>query len=247
MFVGAASLADSNKFISALGKNPKGQLEHPWLGELPLVYEDHSQNISTKRGLVKLSLSFVRDGITPTITAPTLTSSADHATNVETISSRSFANDVEQMSVADINTTQANYRGALNALVDITSRMNLADDNHQDTNHAINEAINSVSNLNNEPVAFSESFSTAVDTVATNVRTEPTSPNQVVDNSRSAQAFMLNPVKADSPTSHFNTQMVTGAVKISRDLSELERANSFDITTTQVSTMESVELYDSLV
>ncbi len=60
VLVGRNSLVDANNLLANLNKTPKGELEHPWLGELSLVFESHSQKIDTKLGLVTLSLSFVR-------------------------------------------------------------------------------------------------------------------------------------------------------------------------------------------
>ncbi len=117
VFVGANSLADANAFISNLEASPTGELEHPWLGELPLVFETFSQSISTKRGLVILSLTFVRAGVSPTITARTKVRAKEQASIVESLSSQSFSQDVKGMSVSEINQTQDRFTQALNVLV----------------------------------------------------------------------------------------------------------------------------------
>ncbi|WED23497.1 DNA circularization N-terminal domain-containing protein [Vibrio sp. JC009] len=272
IFVGPASLADANAFISDLEETPEGELEHPWLGELPLTFESFSQSISTKRGVVTLSLTFVRSGVSPTITAPTIVRSKQQARVVENVSAKSFSKDVESMSVAEVNQTQKDYKESLNVLVDITNRLNLADDELNDINHSINEASSAISSLSNQPDEFADLFGTAVDSVADGVQAEPDSPSEAVDNSRNAQALMLNQMKEGAPSDHYNVQMVTGAVKMSKDLTKLEQSDSFDITTatkqptimesdlsalmdgldtcisetTLVSTMESMELFDSL-
>ena len=109
--------------------------------------------------------------------------------------------------------------------------------------------------------------------MADGVQAEPASASEAVDRSRNTQALMLKQVKDDSPTNHYNVQMVTGAIKMSKDLSELEKVDHFNVITTskqpvimqgdlsalvvgvderineatKVSTMESMALYDSLV
>lgn len=272
VFVGASSLADANAFIENLEANPKGELEHPWLGELPLVFEEHSLSISTKKGLVTLSLKFVRSGTSPSITAPTTVRTKAQASIVEELSRKSFVEEVKELDVSQINQVQSDANSALNVLVDITNRLNLADDSLQDINHAINEAFSAVSRISTNPAEFADLFSNAVDTVSEGVQSEPDSESEAVDNSRNAQALMLGEVKADSPAKHHNVQMVTGAVKMSKDIANLETNDSFDITvtqkqpeiiksdlstliasvddrikdTTQVSTPESVQLYDAL-
>lgn len=272
VFVGASSLADANALIDNLEANPQGELEHPWLGELPLVFEDHSLSFSTKKGLVTLSLKFVRSGTSPSITAPTTVRTKAQADIVESLSKKSFVEEVKGLDVSQINEVQGNATSALNVLVDITNRLNLADDSLQDINLAINEAFSAVSSLSTNPAEFADLFSSAVDTVSEGVQSEPASESEAVDNSRSAQALMLGEVKTDSPTKHHNVQMVTGAVKMSKDVTDLEANDSFEITltqkqpeiiqsdlstlivsvddrikeTTQVSTQESIELYDAL-
>ncbi|WP_076589681.1 DNA circularization N-terminal domain-containing protein [Vibrio ostreicida] len=272
VFVGSSSLADANALIDNLEANPQGELEHPWLGELPLIFEDHSLSFSTKKGLVALSLKFLRSGTSPTITAQTTVHTKAQAGIVEGLSKTSFIEEVEELDVAQINQVQSDATRTLNVLVDITNRLNLADDSLQDINLAINEAFSAVSSLSTNPAEFADRFAHAVDTVSEGVQSEPSSESEAVDKSRIAQALMLSEVKRGSSTKHHNVQLVTGAVKMSKDITDLETNEQFDITlaqkqpeiiksdlstliinvddrikeTTQVSTQESIELYDAL-
>ncbi|WP_075990095.1 DNA circularization N-terminal domain-containing protein [Vibrio fluvialis] len=273
VFVGADSLADANAFIANLESSPSGELEHPWLGELTLVFETFSQNISTKRGVVTLSLSFVRAGTQPTINTSATVRVKQQASAVESVSAQSFARDVKSLSVADINQTQNDFTQSLNVLVDITHRLNLADDKLQSINSAINEAFGAISSISSAPDKFATLLSTAVDRVAEGVQSEPDSDSEAVDNARTAQQLMLGQVKEDAVTPHYNIQMVTGAVKVSKDVTRLEKQDQFDITavskqpaiiqsdlaalldgidervreTTSVSTVESLDIFDALV
>ena len=272
VFVGASSLADANALIKNLDETPRGELEHPWLGELSLVYEDVSQSISTKKGLVTLSLKFVSSGSSPSISAPTIVRTKTQASAVENLSKESFTKEVQTLDVSEINQVQSDAISALNVLVDITNRLNIADDNLQDINHAINEAFSAVSSISTNPTEFADLLSTAMDAVADGVQSEPSSGNDAVDNSRSAQALLIGEVKANAPTQHHNVQMVTGAVKVSKDITYLEKNDSFDITlvtkqpatikgdlstliisiderikcTTRTSTIENIDLFDAL-
>ncbi|MFA0551914.1 DNA circularization N-terminal domain-containing protein [Vibrio lentus] len=272
VFVGPSSLADANVLIENLEAKPTGELEHPWLGELPLVFEDVSQSISTKKGLVTLSLKFARAGSSPSITAPISVRTKTQANIVESLSKRSFVKEVNGLDVSDIHRVQSDVTSALNVLVDITNRLNLEDENLQDINYAINKAFSAVSSLSTNPTEFADLFSASVNAVADGVQAEPNSSNEAVDNSRSAQALLLGEVKPDTPTQHHNVQMVTGAVKMNKDITHLEKGDRFDITqsakqpetinndlstlivgiderikeTTQVSTLESIELFDAV-
>ncbi|EKO3425673.1 DNA circularization N-terminal domain-containing protein [Vibrio fluvialis] len=273
VFVGADSLADANAFIVNLESSPAGELEHPWLGELTLVFDTFSQSISTKRGVVTLSLSFVRAGTQPTINTSATVRVKQQASAVESVSAQSFARDVKSLSVADINQTQNDFTQSLNVLVDITHRLSLADDKLQNINSAINEAFGAISSISSAPDKFATLLSTAVDRVAEGVQSEPDSDSEAVDNARTAQQLMLGQVKEDAVTPHHNIQMVTGAVKVSKDVTRLEKQDHFDITavnkqpaiiqsdlaalldgidarvreTTSVSTVESLDIFDALV
>lgn len=272
VFVGASSLADANAFIDKLESNPQGELEHPWFGELSLVFEEHSVSISTKKGLVTLSIKFVRAGESPSITASTTVRTKAQANIVESLSKQSFIEQVKVLDVSELNQVQSDTTQVLNVLVDITNRLNLADDSIKSINLTINEAFSAVSSLSTNPAEFADRLSQAIDSVAEGVQSEPGSESEAVDNSRSAQRLMLGEVKSESPTNHHNVQLVTGAVKMSKDITQLEANDSFDITlaqkqpeiiqsdlstlavsfdarikdTTQVSTKESIELYDAL-
>ncbi|CAM3078998.1 DNA circularization N-terminal domain-containing protein [Vibrio neptunius] len=272
VFVGASSLADANALIDNLEANPQGELEHPWLGELVLVFEEHSLSINTKKGLVTLSLKFVRAGNSPSITAAKTVRAKAQADIVESLSQQSFVEEVKGLDVSQINEVQSSATNALTVLVDITNRLNLADDALKDINLAINEAFSAVSSLSTHPAKFAERFSRAVDTVSEGVQAEPDSESEAVDNSRIAQALILGQVKPESPTQHHNVQLVTGAVKMSKDVTNLEANDSFEIAltqkqpeimesdlsalvasieerikeTTQVSTQKSIQLYDAL-
>ncbi|MBY8138917.1 DNA circularization N-terminal domain-containing protein [Vibrio fluvialis] len=273
VFVGADSLADANAFIANLESSPTGELEHPWLGELTLVFDTFSQSISTKRGVVTLSLSFVRAGTQPTINTSATVRVKQQASAVESVSAQSFARDVKSLSVADINQMQDDFTQSLNVLVDITHRLNLADDKLQSINSAINEAFGAISSISSAPDKFATLLSTAVDRVAEGVQSEPDSDSEAVDNARTAQQLMLSQVKEDTVTPHHNIQMVTGAVKVSKDVTRLEKQDQFDITAvskqpaiiqsdltallegidarvaeiTSVSTVESLDIFDALV
>lgn len=229
VFVGAGSLADANSFIADIEETPEGELEHQWLGEMSLVFETYSQSISTKRGLVTLSLTFVRSGITPTITATAIVRSKEQASIVENISKESFVQDVNEMNVSELNKVQEHFEEALNVLVDITNRLHIDNEQLQEINESVNAALDSVSGIANDPASFADQLSNAVDAVSEGVQSEPESESEAVDNSRSAQNLMLSQVKADASSTHYNVQMVTAAVKMSKDLTELEKADSFEI------------------
>lgn len=230
VFVGASSLADANAFIDNCEASPEGELEHPWLGELKLVYETYSQNINTKRGLVTLSLSFVRAGISPTISAPTIVRTREQASIVERISTQVFVKDVGAMSVSEITQTQNDFTALHDGLVDITNRLGLDDETKQDINNALNNVHSAISSIKNDPEDFANLMSVAVDAVANGVQQEPDSISEAANHSRSAQSSLLKLLTEESPSSHYNTQLVTASVKMNKSLTELEASDIYDVT-----------------
>ncbi|MGL4225422.1 MAG: DNA circularization N-terminal domain-containing protein [Vibrio sp.] len=239
VFVGISSLADSNNFIEALHTSPVGELEHPWLGELPLVFDSFSQNISTKRGIVTLGLSFVRAGAQPSINAIRQVRSKQLAATAETASTSSFSNDVSKLSTADINQLQSNYTSALDTLTDITHRINTSIDQVQslvannpikEAHRAINAARAAVSRLAQQPGYFSNLFSSAASAVSIGVQSIEYSEGVAIDSSRTAQTLLLDQV-SDSPVlPHYNIQIAIAAIKVSKDLAAVETEDEFDVT-----------------
>ncbi|ROO49131.1 DNA circularization N-terminal domain-containing protein [Vibrio crassostreae] len=272
VFVGPRSLVQSNALLDNLDATPEGELEHPWLGELSLVFEDVSQNISTKKGLVTLSLKFVRAGTSPSITAPPAIRTKMQVKAVERLAKERFIEEVKSLGVAQINQVQAQATNALDVLVDVTNRLNLADEALREINRAIKDAFSSISSVSTSPVEFADRFTASFDAVADGIQSEPDSESEAVDNARSVQQLLLSQVQANAPTQYHNMQMVTGAVKMSKDIINLEKGETYDITLatkqpetvkrdlsillvnlddriseiTQVSTLESMALFDAL-
>lgn len=273
VFVGRSSLVDANAFIATIDSQPKGELEHPWLGELSLVFDTFSQNISTKRGVVSLSLSFSQAGVSPVLTIPAAIKTSERASAVESVSAVTFERDVESMGPIETNQTQAQYTKALNTLTDITSRLHLADSELKSINRAIHSAQTALNSVGSSPIRFTTAMSDAVDAVASGVQSETVSENAAADNARSAQELMLSLVDVNSIDEHFNVQALTGAVKMSRDVAKLEQEEQFYVAdavrlpsitlndlqmlrdatahcigrVTALSTMESIALYDALL
>ncbi|MCE7567929.1 DNA circularization N-terminal domain-containing protein [Aliivibrio fischeri] len=231
LLVGKASLVEANNLLASLNAAPKGELEHPWLGELPLVFETFSQKISTKRGVVELSLKFLRDGKAPQLSssASITVSSKEQASEVEESSTKTFVQDVEEMDAAQVSSLQERFTYAINQLVGISTKLNVPSQTLSALNQELNSALVAISSIANAPEQFADQLSKTVDSVADAVRFEPDSENEAVDNSRAAQSSMLAAIDPNAPSAHYNVQMVTAAVKMSKTVATLEQENEFDI------------------
>lgn len=244
VLVGRNSLVDANALLANLDKTPKGELEHPWLGELPLVFETYSQKIDTKLGLVTLSLSFVRDGKLPalsSIIAPgAVFDVAVQSDEVIAVSSVSFVADVDAASISDMQTLRARFTGLVTNLQGVASRLSMPSQMLSQLNQELNSALVSISSIANAPGQFAEQLSKTVKSVAKAVRSEgkvasvlasSSSPlaSEAVDNSRIAQISMLELIDLSTPSAHLNVQIVVAAVLMSKDIAELTQRDSFDV------------------
>jgi prophage DNA circulation protein len=244
VMVGAHSLVDANALLANLDKTPKGELEHPWLGELPLVFETYSQKIDTKLGLVTLSLSFVRGGELPAlssiITSGAVFDASMQSDEVIAVSSATFAADVDAASVSDMETLRARFTDLVTSLQGVASRLSIPSQTLSQLNQELNSALVAISSIANAPMQFAEQLSKTVKSVAKAVRSENkvasvsiSSSSQLaseaVDNSRMAQVAMLELIVLDVPSAHFNVQLVVAAVLMSKDIAELTQRDGFDV------------------
>lgn len=274
VFVGNNSLNDANALLDNLNKTPRGELEHPWLGELSLVFNTYSQKISTTLGVVTLNLSFIRDANrVSTISTQTVTTTLKEQTDaVESLSTQSFVNDVDGMSISDIRSLQTDFTELVGDLTAIATQLNVPSQVLSSLNQEINSAMVAISSIANAPAQFAEQLSRTIDSVADAVQSEGNTANEAVDHSRMAQATMLDNINPSTPSAHYNIQTTVAAVKMSKDIVHLEEMPSFnlvDATTqpaitisdinritvqldacitdvTSVSTLESLELFDAL-
>ncbi|MGR6861821.1 DNA circularization N-terminal domain-containing protein [Aliivibrio salmonicida] len=244
VLVGRNSLVDANVLLANLDKTPKGELEHPWLGELPLVFETYSQKIDTKLGLVTLSLSFVRGGELPALSS-IVTSGAMFDVSVQSdeviaVSSTTFAADVDAASISDIETLRTRFTGLVTNLQGVASRLSIPSQTLSLLNQELNSALIAVSSIANAPMQFAEQLSKTVKSVAKAVRSEnkvasvsinssSQLASEAVDNSRMAQTSMLELIDLSAPSAHLNVQIVVAAVLMSKDIAELTQRDSFDV------------------
>lgn len=276
VLVGSSSLDDANGLIASLTKEPSGTLEHPYLGELELCFKTYSQKISTKHGVVNLSLSFVRtnantNAASRQLRASTSRSSHSAIKQVEAVSAAQFADDVALMSLDDIMDAQERFNATLGELISITSRLNISIDSLHGVNSAINGAFNAVSGLSTDPLTLADSVSSAFYVVGQAIKADATQ-NDMVDPSRAAQKNLLSSIDPKAPA-HLNTQLIIGAVEMNRDVALLESTDTFNLlstnknaslivsdlddlihslsaqidTVTGVATVESLAIYDALV
>ena len=296
VMVGANSLVDANALLASLATTPKGELEHPWLGELPLVFKTHSLTIDTKRGVVTLSLAFVVDGKAPTL-SPVVAGQVVHveaqAAAVIEVSTASFIEEIYAASVAQINEVQAEFTSLVTQLQRVSNMLAIPSQILSELSTELNGALVAISSIANAPAQFAGQLSHTIKRVAKVVRSEGSYASTMlagrvgvsggvanmslvssaIDNARIAQAAMLNLVNPDSPSHHFNVQLVVAAALMNKDIAALEQRDNYSVVAsgvqpvvvfndlqrlavqidariveaTEVSTVESLALFNALV
>ena len=234
ILVGASSLIDANTLIDRLNQTPRGELEHPWLGELKLCFQTYSQTITTKRGVVMLALKFVREGITAQLESTTLRSSNEQALMVEGISSMSFQDDVQDMTLDEIRKTMNDISSILYILQGVSNRLSISSNELLNINLAINHTFSAISGISHEPLYVAESLSKAIASLSNAMKIAPDHQIDAINNARNAQASLLHAIKKNV-TQHLKVQLVIGALKMNKDMAYLESSSEFDITASRSS------------
>ena len=234
VLVGTHSLVDANALLANLDKTPRGELEHPWLGELSLVFKTHSLKINTKRGLVTLSLSFVRAGELPVLTTAIAFSGAlfdavTQANDVMVLSSNAFVDDIDALGPSDMAQLRTRFTSLVTKLQSIASKLNAPSQLISSLNQELNSALEAISSIANAPGQFAEQLSKTVRSVAKAVRSEAYSVSQAVDTARVAQASMLDLIDPLAPSTHLNRQLVIAAVLMNKDIEALTPRDTFDV------------------
>ncbi|MBN2605981.1 MAG: DNA circularization N-terminal domain-containing protein [Thiotrichales bacterium] len=153
VFVGADSLNEANAFRSELRQNPEGTLEHPYLGELYLVYQNSTQSISTKKGLVKLALKFITQGKPVELPKSFSKSLTNYSDQVISQANIQFENQMNAASVDQITTTQNEFDSYLNDMDYLANQLQL-DGSGLELKTKINAAKRSISSISTNPGEF---------------------------------------------------------------------------------------------
>ncbi|WP_028864305.1 DNA circularization N-terminal domain-containing protein [Psychromonas aquimarina] len=252
VFVGGDSLMDANAFVAELEDSPIGSLEHPYLGELSLVYQSSSQSFSTKKGLVTLSLKFLKQGKHVVLTSthldekPVSRLSAD----VMSASSEQFVRDVEQASPAQITSLQDDFTSLLNTLKSIANRATQGSMRLARLHHQIQDGINAVNTIIDVPAAYAAHLDAVIDSLKKVLFDESSasennssdsaqslgqaSPNKTtvsqslanktgMSMTQSACTLMHKLIKPGSVSAHCNIQITVAIVLLSEELDLLDK------------------------
>ncbi|RUM91058.1 MAG: hypothetical protein DSZ27_07305 [Thiomicrospira sp.] len=218
VFAGDNSIADSNAVIDQMKKDPKGTLEHPYLGELNLYYLTFSQKLTTKKNMVVLSLYFVAQGQEITLEGSASKTISNYTDPVLENSKTEFVNEVASASPDKIATIQAEFTSLLTKVRFVANQMQRPSQLLTEFHNEILDGFNSVSSIINSPQAFVDQIGVVMDSLALNAkaltytRQDATNPTS----NRKFAATELKKVEASSTTRHLKLQTTITRLKLSQ-------------------------------
>ncbi|MBD3611122.1 MAG: DNA circularization N-terminal domain-containing protein [Hydrogenovibrio crunogenus] len=223
VFVGENSLQEANAFRTALRKTPTGTLEHPYLGVLDLVYETSSQSISTKIGLVTLSISFVSKG-KPIELPQNFAKSLDNYTDpVIEQANVQFESQVKASNVDQLNTIKEEFGGFLSDMDAIANQLPNTDLQNKLSQQA-NAAMRSVNTISANPKGFAEQVGSLMNNAADSISQSgnatsmaTTIDKRLADNEQKGTAL----IRLHSTTTRLKLNKSLSAVTDSANLSDL--------------------------
>jgi prophage DNA circulation protein len=225
VFVGVNSLVDANALVAELESNSEGSLEHPYLGELSLVFETSSQKFSTKKGLVTLSLKFIKQGTSVVLTRLDVKPVRQLALSMIEESNKQFVIDVEQASSEQVDAMKFDFTTVLNVLRNIANRAPQSSFKLARLHRQIEDGFTAVAMLSNAPDTYSAHFSAIVDSLK-NVSEERESTNS----SEFAIDKLSKAINSDVEFVHHNVLISVAMVLLSDELELLSHVESVDIT-----------------
>ncbi len=217
VFVGSQSLEDANEFESLLDANPAGRLEHPYLGELDLVYQSASMEFSTKKGLVTLSLTFVMSG--PDITIPiSSTTSVDlYTQDVVKHSTDLFVKEIDSANINQLNSINVEARDFLNTLRIIANQMQRPGVDLATINNQISDGLSAISTIYNAPLSFAQHLNSALVSLTNQLNlTSPNDDRNTASNSINFADKRFQKIESSIQNNHFKTLATISAIDINR-------------------------------
>jgi prophage DNA circulation protein len=226
VFVGVNSLADANAFVAKLESDPIGALEHPYLGEMSLVYQSCSQSFSTKKGLVTLALKFLKQGKAVALTRVRIDEKplSELSNDLMAASKQQFMRDIAAASPDEISTLQDDFNNLLSTLKSIASRSTQDSLRLTRLHHEIQDGISAVNTIVNAPGNFADHLSAMFDNlrrVLLDDKDDNSSSNVALNPLHTAAHSLRKRISARPVSAHCNIQITVAIVLLSEELALL--------------------------
>lgn len=241
VFVGVNSLADANAFVAELESDPIGSLEHPYLGEMALVYQSVSQSFSTKKGLVTLSLKFLKQGKDIVLTRTSIDDKpvSQLSDDVTDASSAQLVRDVKQASPEEVSSLQDDFNKVLNTLRSVANRATQGSMMLTRLHNQIQDGINAVNTIINAPAAFAAHLKAIINSLVKVLSDDngalvvnaAASGLQSASVKQSAAKSLRKAISSGSVSAHCNIQIAVAIVLLSDELALLTADDAPQLTT----------------
>lgn len=245
VFVGPSSLDDANNTVLELESNPEGTLDHPWLGELDLVFETFTQSFSTKKGLVTLSLKFYRQGSLSNTTSVNTKTINTLVSDVNIRSKPLFINEINTATPNKISDMQSQFNNAFNSLRNIVNRSTKSTERLDLLHRQIDAGFSSTENIVSDPAAVPDSYFVIINSLNDVITEEENAANNndVLSEKSTTTANELLPVRYlatqsinetinnDAESFHYKLHATSAVVLLSKDLKELNNIDEVSIET----------------
>lgn len=223
VFVGNDSLVKANEFISELRNEPVGVLEHPYLGELRLVYQKSSFSFSTEKGKVSLRIEFLRQGKPVPLPKVSSKSLSSYTEPVLFFGAQEFEEQIKRANVSEVSLVQDDYDAMISDVDYLASQIQTSD--LDDLYNQINDAKNLVSSIAADPLLFVNNVSDMLQTFTNAMEKIQPESTQATSLHITAEKTLKNRERS-AFTSMLKLQTTTTQLHLNRELALV--ANSED-------------------
>lgn len=225
VFVGINALVDANAFVRELKKNPEGVLEHPYLGELKLVFENVRRTITSEKGKVVIVLNFLKQGKPVILQRVSSRSVSSLTSSVLDAGTNQFEQQIQAANVSEIALVQDEYQVLLDDMSYLSSQIKSPGDELSDLQSKINQVKGKTSSIANEPKAFAVSVNTLLSDFSSMANIEQPQTYEAISLERSTNLKLINN-EATATTNLLKLQATTTRIKTSRELAAVENSQS---------------------
>lgn len=169
VFAGKDSLGQASAFVAALSSEPHGTLEHPYLGELELVYQKSSQSFSTKKGEVVLSIEFVMQGMPITLPATYSKTIDAMASDIDEWAIFDFSEAIKQLPIEELTKARDRLTTFTAKLKGISSKLQLPSILVGQIQSSITAALNTVTAIASDPRTFASALANVFGSISASI------------------------------------------------------------------------------
>jgi len=240
VFVGANSLVESNATILELETNPEGTLEHPYLGEVNVVYETYSQSFNTTKGLVTLSLKFYKQGESVELISLDQSTPSQLIDAVMEESNAVFIDAVSKASTDELDSMKLDFISVLSSLRNVANRLSQSSVDLGLLHRQIEDGFTAIESIKNSPGALSDHFKAIVKSLKNTIlgkdessrsQSSFTPSGNIQSAATIATQSLSSTININAEFSHCNLQVTTAVILLNVEMGVLSVIEEVDVST----------------